>query len=351
MSVNNPPEPNVATFNNLYWNTQDVNLTQSAADLRYLKFPVAQGTENLQATNVNGILTANSNVNFTSTTPPTSSQTIPASTDNSTKIPTTSWVQSVISTIPIPTNLLTSNNSWTGTNAFTNTTTGSLTSSATQPASNDSSTKIPTTAWVQSTLTNLTPATINITATSAYAGFNCNVNNNAKLSFTGNTKLSNVNVSATTIGEGITFDFNIGGAAPTLATIMTYRLNFTKTDGTNWSQVSFDIDFYPNRFPSGNQGFVETYNIDNQILDNASYVIPTDPTRAPQGRMYWTYNQVFSGLAGTYGYGYLSFSNYKPTIWFALPDTGNWTYQCSVEALNITQPISAGYSVSVVFYS
>jgi microcystin-dependent protein len=96
MSVNIPPNPNVSTFNNLYWIQGDNSLTTAEGDLRYLKFPVAQGTENLQTTNVNGVLTANSGVNFTSVNPPTSSQVIPASNDSSTKIPTTAWVQSAI---------------------------------------------------------------------------------------------------------------------------------------------------------------------------------------------------------------------------------------------------------------
>jgi len=96
MSVNIPPNPNVSTFNNLYWIQGDNSLTTAEGDLRYLKFPVAQGTENLQTTNVNGVLTANSGVNFTSVNPPTSSQVIPASNDSSTNIPTTAWVQSAI---------------------------------------------------------------------------------------------------------------------------------------------------------------------------------------------------------------------------------------------------------------
>jgi hypothetical protein len=62
MSVNQPPNPNVDTFNNLYWLSGDTALTTAEADLRYLKFPVAQGTENLQTTNVNGVLTCNNNV-------------------------------------------------------------------------------------------------------------------------------------------------------------------------------------------------------------------------------------------------------------------------------------------------
>jgi hypothetical protein len=114
MSVNLPPNPNVATFNNLYWIFNTTQLTQAEADLLYLKFPVAQGAENLQTTNVNGIMTCNDDVNFadganittfnqtltnftiTSANPPLSTATQPASNDSSTKMPTTAWVQSAI---------------------------------------------------------------------------------------------------------------------------------------------------------------------------------------------------------------------------------------------------------------
>jgi len=68
MSVNIPPEPNVNTFNNLYWIQGDVPLTTAEGDLRYLKFPVAQGTENLQAINVNGIANFNDDVTVANST-------------------------------------------------------------------------------------------------------------------------------------------------------------------------------------------------------------------------------------------------------------------------------------------
>lgn len=70
MSATNPPDPNVNTFNNLYWITGDTALTQDVADKRYLRFPSAQGTENLQAINVNGIATFNNNIVVGSTTTP-----------------------------------------------------------------------------------------------------------------------------------------------------------------------------------------------------------------------------------------------------------------------------------------
>lgn len=100
MSVNPPPSPNVNRFNNLYWISADDSLTIGAGDLRYLKFPNAQGTETLLATNVNGTLTATGLVNFTNTNPPTSSATQPASTDSSTKVPTTAWVQTALTSLP-----------------------------------------------------------------------------------------------------------------------------------------------------------------------------------------------------------------------------------------------------------
>ena len=68
MSVNIPPDPNVNTFNNLYWIQGDVPLTTAEGDLRYLKFPVAQGTENLQAINVNGIANFNDDITVANST-------------------------------------------------------------------------------------------------------------------------------------------------------------------------------------------------------------------------------------------------------------------------------------------
>ena len=96
MASYNPPTETLAIFDPSVFAIADIPLTQAQADARYLRFPTAQGTENLSAINVNGVATFNSGVNFASTAPPTSSQTIPASTDSSTKIPTTAWVQSAI---------------------------------------------------------------------------------------------------------------------------------------------------------------------------------------------------------------------------------------------------------------
>lgn len=68
MSSTSPPDPNVNLFNNLYWTTGDEFITQSQADKRYLRYPVAQGTENLQAINVNGVAQFNNDINVGSST-------------------------------------------------------------------------------------------------------------------------------------------------------------------------------------------------------------------------------------------------------------------------------------------
>ena len=147
MSVNVPPNPNVSTFNNDYWIHMDTALTTADADLRYLRWNVAQGDETLQGISVNGNANFYSQTNFNdvATGSLTSLAVQPLANDSTTKIPTTAWVQSAIT--GAPSSILATNNTFTGTNAFNNI--APITSTATQPASNDSSTKIPTTAWVQ----------------------------------------------------------------------------------------------------------------------------------------------------------------------------------------------------------
>lgn len=55
MSVNQPPDPNVDTFNNAYW----IEDPAASLDNKYLRFPTAQGAETLQQTTVNGDFTLN----------------------------------------------------------------------------------------------------------------------------------------------------------------------------------------------------------------------------------------------------------------------------------------------------
>lgn len=57
MSEQAPPNPNVSTFNNIYWNQSIDDEFKSILDKKYLRFPIAQGTETLSTANVNGTIT------------------------------------------------------------------------------------------------------------------------------------------------------------------------------------------------------------------------------------------------------------------------------------------------------
>ena len=104
MSVNVPPNPNVSTFNNSYWIHMDTALTTADADLRYLKWNIAQGDETLQGISVNGNANFYSQTNFNdvATGSLTSLAVQPLANDSTTKIPTTAWVQTAVSAGAIP---------------------------------------------------------------------------------------------------------------------------------------------------------------------------------------------------------------------------------------------------------
>jgi hypothetical protein len=54
----------INVFNPAYFSLDDVPLTPAEADKRYLRFPTAQGTENLKTINVSGVATFSNNVNI-----------------------------------------------------------------------------------------------------------------------------------------------------------------------------------------------------------------------------------------------------------------------------------------------
>ncbi len=64
MSIYSPPTQNVAIFDTELFKTSDKSITQGEADKRYLRFPIAQGTETLQTIAVNGVATFNSSTEF-----------------------------------------------------------------------------------------------------------------------------------------------------------------------------------------------------------------------------------------------------------------------------------------------
>jgi hypothetical protein len=64
MSEYDPPTENLPIFDPVVFSTGDEPLTYNIAVKKFLKYPSAQGTENLQAINVNGISTFNAAANF-----------------------------------------------------------------------------------------------------------------------------------------------------------------------------------------------------------------------------------------------------------------------------------------------
>ena len=116
MSAYNPPIENVPIFDSLLFSeNNDATLTIADGDKRYLKFPIAQGDETLQGATIQGAFVANGSANFTSTSAPTSSGVIPVG-DSSTKIPTTAWVENeIINNSPISTMTYTTAGTFTAT--------------------------------------------------------------------------------------------------------------------------------------------------------------------------------------------------------------------------------------------
>ena len=180
MAVYNPPKKDVPIFDNLYFIQNTDNVTVDFANNNYLRYPNAQGTENLQDINVAGQAVFYSpsqfNGNVTVGSGTTANLTPTVSTNKSTvnigasgqgtlsvNCPTTfggfatTWLSSNInlqSGAKI-TQQTTSNVNTLSTTQFTNTAVGSVTSLATQPATTDNSTNVPTTAWVQSLISSL----------------------------------------------------------------------------------------------------------------------------------------------------------------------------------------------------
>jgi hypothetical protein len=68
MAEYQPPTENLAIFDSSVFLSGDEPLTYNVAVKKFLKYPSAQGTENLLATNVNGVLTTNADVVFSPTT-------------------------------------------------------------------------------------------------------------------------------------------------------------------------------------------------------------------------------------------------------------------------------------------
>ena len=174
------------------------------------------------------------------------------------------------------------------------TTTGGLTSTTPQPASNDSSTKVPTTAWVQSAIAQAALPAPFFQFSGVYVG----------------------NQSLTPPVRVSTIQFNFTGSSWTNNSYFTiavkfssmYYNNSTNATSSDYQNISFTCDIYPFRCPGnttangaygvGQNGNTPTNmpSFNNSIYDGTAYgttyVFPVNATYSPYGR--WFYSQGYA---------------------------------------------------------
>ena len=162
MSSQPPPNPIVSTYNPAFWGETNVAITEEYLEQNYLQFPFAQGDETFGGISVNagadfnGVMTIDNTATFS--VQPLNTATQPSASDSSTKMPTTAWVQSAITNAGGEgSSLLSSSNTWTNTNTF------NAVANGTKPNANSDGVAIPTTSWVNTAITtaiaNITPTT------------------------------------------------------------------------------------------------------------------------------------------------------------------------------------------------
>jgi hypothetical protein len=174
------------------------------------------------------------------------------------------------------------------------TTTGGLTSTTPQPASTDSSTKVPTTAWVQSAIAQAALPAPFFQFSGVYVG----------------------NQSLTPPVRVSTIQFNFTGSSWTNNSYFTiavkfssmYYNNSTNATSSDYQNISFTCDIYPFRCPgnttaNGAYGIGQNGNtpsnmpsFNNSIYDGtaygSTYVFPVNATYSPYGR--WFYSQGYA---------------------------------------------------------
>jgi hypothetical protein len=271
-----PTRTQGSIFNADLWIAGEVGeLTKEYLEANFLEFPVSQGFEtlngftNLGTAQFNNVPTCIGS--YSAITP----------TDSSTNIPTTAWVQTAITAGGGGGSILATNNVFTGTNAFNNI--APITSSATMPSSTDSSTIIPTTAWVQTAISN-TPPPVGGTNNPFFSASNV-INQGQSITGGGVLRLQSYILFEPT--ALLNFDDN------TAITIRyNYSIGYYQIDGTtfyqNGTQLSGLIDFYPTRVqytPDNISGFANIFTMDNSV-DSTS----TSSEFGNVERMCWAYN-------------------------------------------------------------
>lgn len=239
--------------------------------------------------------------------------------------------------------------------------------SATMPANNDSSTKIPTTAWVQSCVQSTTfynkdlePRSIVIPTTS-YATLNIprgitnpyNTGGFQSKWFTDTNSSSNIAVQfyGTTGLQDMHTCPNLNQRASLLLRVSCYfewNLGGGLNEFQEYGQTTCMVRIWPYRF-FANMGASHSYNINNKINGDSNYYV-NDGTYAPYGRPYYTFDQTFTSISGPNGY----VSGQVDGIYFDFPSpagTGNpWARNISIEVVDASclKPASVDVWVNII---
>ena len=174
MAPYNPPTEDLPIFDKNVFQQSEEYITQGDADKRYLRYPNAQGTENLAQINVNGAATFNAISSFKKTLSLNSTTASDRTINNTYYNLTDKTNNTTMGKIYGDNNdVFYDNDKNSGNHYFLNNTAGGVQTTTVQmnttnfiinttslptaplaslPASTDSSTKIPTTAWVQSAI-------------------------------------------------------------------------------------------------------------------------------------------------------------------------------------------------------
>jgi hypothetical protein len=164
------------------------------------------------------------------------------------------------------------------------TTTGGVTSTTTQPTYTDSSTSIPTTAWVQSVIANRTPLFLRAyTRLSPFSGQT--TMGNISLNFSNNTGSGTLTINdSVTVRFSIRYDYNTASS------------NSSTIQSTYYKAYYGNMVIWPYRILNGPSPAVNVPlngAFGTNTATNLTYGY-TDPTLAPSGRFIWTDNYSFT---------------------------------------------------------
>jgi hypothetical protein len=177
----------------------------------------------------------------------------------------------------------------------------------------------------------------------SYGWYN-NWNTNSSISFTGTGGRTISALNTFCAGLSIRIDSWTATVPPAIASL--FEINFTFWNSTSWGQTYCYLQLYPNRlWTNTNNGAY--WNINNKINGNNSYNY-TDATYAPNGRWYWTYSQLFSGVSSANAW-LVPHINYV-NINFAIPDN-TYSYECNFRCLDATSMTSQNRSWQIYTYN